>query len=165
MIDVPALFHALFCRSACCIAAPSFPIPRRIEPHRAGNHSPFSCPETRNAKRTAFGALVLLVFAADRADCRILPALPAGKINVESHIQNDPDHGGYRGGKADPGQAGVGLNAHEIRHGKADEKGLDQPLDHDPKGLLVSVEVTDHTEQDGGGDGLRGETFQVFKAL
>ena len=31
--------------------------------------------------------------------------------------------------------------------------------------MLVSVEVTDHTEQDGGGDGLRGETFQVFKAL
>ena len=88
-----------------------------------------------------------------------------GKINVKSHIQNDPDHGGYRGGKTDLGQAGVGLDAHEIRHGKADENGLDQPLDHDPKGLLVSVEVTDHTEQDGGGDGLRGETFQVFKAL
>ena len=121
---------------------------------------------TCDAKRTAFGAQVLSIFAAvGHADRGILPALPAGKINVESHIQNDPDHRGHRGGKADHGQAGVGLNAHEIRHGKADEKGLDQPLDHDPKGLLVSVEVTDHTEQDGGGDGLRGETFQVFKAL
>ena len=95
----------------------------------------------------------------------LFDVLPPSKINIKSNVQNDPDHGGCRGGKADSGQACIWLNAHQVRHGEADKKGLDQPLDHHPKCLLVSIEVTDHTEQDGGGDGLRGEPFQVFEGF
>ena len=86
-----------------------------------------------------------------------LVVLPADKINIKSNIQKDPNRCGHRGGKADPGEACVWLNAHKIRHGKADQKGLNQPLNHDPEGSLISVEVTHHTEENGGGNGLRSE--------
>ena len=50
----------------------------------------------------------------------------------EADVQHDAHHGGGGGRQTDHGQAGVGLNAHDVGHGQADEQGLHQALDHGP---------------------------------
>ena len=67
---------------------------------------------------------------------------------------------GYRGRHADLRQAGVGLDAHDVGQGQADQQGLDDALDHDPEGVIGAVEIADHAEQHGGGDGLRAKPLR-----
>ena len=72
---------------------------------------------------------------------------------------------GYRGRHADLRQAGVGLDAHDVSQRQADQQGLDDALNHDPEGVSGAVEIADHAEQHGGGDGLRGKALEVVEAL
>ena len=69
------------------------------------------------------------------------------------------------GRQADHGQAGVGLDAHNVGHGQADEQGLEQALRHDENGLAATVEIADHTEQDRGEDGLQRKALEVGIAV
>ena len=57
----------------------------------------------------------------------------------------------------------MGLNAHKIRQQQTDQKCLDETLDHNPYGLIVAVEVADHTEQDSRYDGFQGKALEVFE--
>ena len=69
------------------------------------------------------------------------------------------------GSETDLGQAGVGLDTHEVGQRQADQKSLDQALGHNPDGLVVSVEITYHTEKNRRHKGLQSETLQIIIAI
>ena len=61
---------------------------------------------------------------------------PGGKARRAKYIE--PQHGIIH-----HGQAGVGLDAHNVGHGQADEQGLEQALRHDENGLAAAVVADD----------------------
>ena len=61
------------------------------------------------------------------------------QVQEEADIQQHTHRCGGGGGQADHGQAGVGLDAHNVGHGQADEQGLEQALRHDENGLAAAV--------------------------
>ena len=83
----------------------------------------------------------------------------------ESDVQNDSHCGRYRCCKTDLCQAGIRLDTHKVRHWKSYQKRLDQALDHNPYGLVVSVEIAYHTEQNSRYQCLRSKPLQIIKAL
>lgn len=83
------------------------------------------------------------------------------QVQEEADIQQHTHRCGGGSGQTDHGQAGVGLDAHNIRHGQADEQGLEQALRHDENGLVATVEIADHAEQDRGEDDLRCKAIEV----
>ena len=76
------------------------------------------------------------------------------QVEIKSNVQQDADSCGNRCGKSDPCQAGVWLDTHEVSEGETDAEGLDQTLEHNPEGFVVTVEVADHAEQNSGDDGF-----------
>lgn len=83
------------------------------------------------------------------------------QVQEEADIQQHTHRCGGGCGQTDHGQAGVGLDAHNVGHGQADEQGLEQALRHDENGLVAAVEIADHAEQDRGEDGLRCKALEV----
>lgn len=79
----------------------------------------------------------------------------------ETDVEYNTHRCGCGGRQADQGQVGIWLNAHYIGHGQTDQKGLNHALNHNPDGLVVSVEVAYHAKQGGCKDGLRCEAFEV----
>ena len=79
----------------------------------------------------------------------------------ETDVQTDTDCCGHRSCKTDFGQAGIRLDTHIIGQGKSDQKSLNQSLAHHPEGFVISVKISDHTEQHGSKQCLRGKAFQV----
>lgn len=75
-------------------------------------------------------------------------------IDKENHIHNYPDSRRHRCCQTDLCQAGVWLDTHEVSEGETDAEGLDQTLEHNPEGFVVTVEVADHAEQNSGDDGF-----------
>lgn len=65
----------------------------------------------------------------------------------ETDVQTDTDCCGHRSCKTDFGQAGIRLDTHIIGQGKSDQKSLNQSLAHHPEGFVISVKISDHTEQ------------------
>ena len=88
-----------------------------------------------------------------------------GKVQKESNVQNDSHCGRYRCCKTYLCQAGIRLDTHKVRHWKSYQKRLDQALDHNPYGLVVSVEIAYHTEQNSRYQCLRSKPLQIIKAL
>ena len=84
-------------------------------------------------------------------------------MEIVEHIQYDSDGCGDRCCQTDHGQAGIGLNTHDISKRQSNQECLDQSLCHDPYRLIISVEISDHAEQNCGDDGYCTESSQVFK--
>ena len=74
----------------------------------------------------------------------------------ETDVQTDTDCCGHRSRKTDSGQAGIRLDTHIIRDGEPDQKRLNQSLAHHPEGFVISVKISDHTEQHDSKQRLRG---------
>ena len=87
------------------------------------------------------------------------------KPEEKAYIEQNAHYGGGGCGQTDHSQAGIRLDAHNICHGKAHQQSLHQPLYHDPERFVVTVEVTHHAEQDGGGDGLGRKALEVGVAV
>ena len=90
-----------------------------------------------------------------------VPFEPQEKADIEQNAHCS--RGGC--GQTDHRQAGVGLDAHNICHGKAHQQSLHQPLYHDPERFVVAIEVAYHAEQDGSGDGLGRKAHEVGVAV
>ena len=109
-----------------------------------GNGSDLGCfaPPKMLSVRKYAGLFVL----PDHSKSRLMSFTPAGfllhlriflfplKIEEEADIQHDAHSGRSGRGQTDHGQAGVGLDAHDVSHRQADQKGLHEALHHDPDG-------------------------------
>ena len=80
-------------------------------------------------------------------------------MEIVEHIQYDSDGCGDRCCQTDHDQAGIGLNTHDISKRQSNQ----ESLCHDPYRLIISVEISDHAEQNCGDDGFCTESSQVFK--
>ena len=69
------------------------------------------------------------------------------QIEETCHVQHNSKCSRDGGCEADIGEACVRLDTHIVSEGKADEKGLDQSLEHDPHGLAITVKISHHAEQ------------------
>ena len=67
-------------------------------------------------------------------------------MEIVEHIQYDSDGCGDRCCQTDHGQAGIGLNTHDISKRQSNQECLDQSLCHDPYCLIISVKISDHNE-------------------
>ena len=88
-----------------------------------------------------------------------------GPVDIISDVQDDADDRGNRGCETDLRQAGVRLDTHEVGQREAHQKCLDESLCHNPECLVISVEISDHAEQNRGHDGFECESFQVIIAV
>lgn len=79
----------------------------------------------------------------------------------ETDVQTDTDCCGHRSCKTDFGQAGIRLDTHIIGQGKSDQKESESVRHITQKVLFISVKISDHTEQHGSKQCLRGKAFQV----
>ena len=82
----------------------------------------------------------------DHSKNRLMSFTPAGfllhlriflfplRIEEEADIQHDAHSDRSGRGQTGHGQAGVGLDAHDVSHRQADQKGLHEALHHDPDG-------------------------------
>ena len=90
-----------------------------------------------------------------------VPFEPQEKADIEQNAHCS--RGGC--GQTDHRQAGIGLDAHNIRHGKTYQQSLHKSLCHDPENLVVAIEVAHHAEQDGSGDGFGCKALEVGVAV
>ena len=86
------------------------------------------------------------------------------QIEEKYHVQYNAHCSRDGGCETDIGEACVRLDTHIVSEGKADEKGLDQSLEHDPHGLAITVEISHHTEQHCGCQRLRCKPLQLLIA-
>ena len=68
----------------------------------------------------------------------------------EDYVQYNAECGCDGGGQTDIGQACVRLDTHIVSKRQADQQRLEKPLQHNPEGLAVAVEITDHAEEHSG---------------
>ena len=87
------------------------------------------------------------------------------QINKESYVQEDSHSRCHRCSQTDLCQTCVRLNTHKICQRQTYQKCLDQTLCHDPDSLVISIEITNHTEQNCCHKCLRCKTFQICKSI